>query len=82
MMFNMKSIALAFPQHTNYGGIHFINVFYQVTDKRRAITSPLGCANVFTCARDLYDLSKHFQVAVVLSSFQLHNSKRLLVDLL
>ena len=27
-------------------------------------------------------LSKHFQVAVVLSSFQQHNSKLLLVDLL
>ena len=37
MMFNMKSIAIAFPQHTNYGGIHFINVFYQVTDEERAV---------------------------------------------
>ena len=30
----------------------------------------------------MYDLSKHFQVAVVLSSFQLQNSKILLVVLL
>ena len=37
MMFNMKSIAIAFPQHTNYGGIHFINVFYQVTSHLLAV---------------------------------------------
>ena len=49
----------------------------------RGELSPLTCwrANVFTCTRDLYYLSKHFQETVVLSSFQLQNSKMLSVDL-
>ena len=49
----------------------------------RGELSPLTCwrAKVFTCTRDLYYFSKHFQVIVVLSSFQLQNSKMLSEDL-
>ena len=49
----------------------------------RVELSLLTCwrANIFTCTRDLYYLSKHFQVAVVLSSLQLQNRKMLSVDL-
>ena len=53
MMFNMKSIAIAFPQHTNYGGIYFINVFYQVTDEGRAITSHLLAVPIYLNALEI-----------------------------
>ena len=53
MMFNMKSIAIAFPQHTNYGGIHFFNVFFQVTDEGRAITSHLLAVPMYLHALDI-----------------------------
>ena len=53
MMFNMKSTAIAFPQHTNYGGIHFINVFYQVTDEGKAITSHLLAVPIYLNALEI-----------------------------
>ena len=54
MMFNMKAIALALPQHPNNGGIHFINVFYQVTDEGRAITSHLLALPLYLHALEIY----------------------------
>ena len=54
---------LLFAQHTNYGGIRIINVFYQVVDEGRAITSHITSLGICII------LSKHFQVAVVPSSF-------------
>ena len=53
MMLNMKSIAIAFPQHTNYGSIHFINVFYQVTDEGGAITSHLLAVPMYLHALEI-----------------------------
>ena len=54
---------MLFAQHTNYGGIRIINVFYQVVDEGRAITSHITSLGICII------LSKHFQVAVVPSSF-------------
>ena len=83
MMFNMKSIANCFSSAYK---LWWYPLYQCILPGNRwgesYHLSPLGCANVFTWARGLYDLSKHFQVAVVLSSFQLQNSKILLVDLL
>ena len=42
MMFNMKSISIAFPKHTNYVDICIINVFYQEVEEGRAITSHIN----------------------------------------
>ena len=46
MMFNMKSISIAFSRHTNYGNICIINVFYQGVDEGEglsALTSAQPC---------------------------------------
>ena len=48
MMFNMKSISVAFPQHTHYDNICIVNAFYKVVNEE------LGHANVFTLVWDLY----------------------------
>ena len=51
ILFDMKSIPNAFPQHTkNYSDIHIIIVFYKVADEGRAIISHV---NAFTCTLDL-----------------------------
>ena len=44
MMFNMKSMSIAFPKHTTYSDISIISVhvFYQEVDEGRAITSHIS----------------------------------------
>ena len=41
-MVNMKSISIVFPHHTHYGNILIFNVFFQLVNEGKAITSRIS----------------------------------------